>query len=69
MNSTLESSDPFLTASEVAERLGLTRQHVSFLAREGHVPFVPTKLGRLFARADVERLAEEREERRAEALL
>jgi excisionase family DNA binding protein len=52
-----------LTTSQVARYLGLSRQHTIRLARDGRLPHIDTPLGRLFPRADVERLAEERRER------
>jgi excisionase family DNA binding protein len=50
-----------LSVSETAEQLSNSPQWICFLAREGHLPFIETKLGRLFRRADVHEFAERRE--------
>lgn len=49
-----------MTTSQAARYLGLSRQHTIRLARLGRLPHIETPLGRLFLRADVERLAEDR---------
>jgi excisionase family DNA binding protein len=57
-----------LTTSEVARQVGISEQLVRVLARRGDLPATHTKLGRLFARADIERLAQERAAKQAARL-
>jgi len=50
----------FLSVSEAAELLDYTPQYVCALARGGRIDFIPSKLGRLFRREEVEALASRR---------
>ena len=54
----------WLSPSQAGRRLGVTPQRIVQLARAGEVEHVLTPLGRLLDPADVERLAEERRQRR-----
>jgi len=54
-----ESSD-WLSPTQAANRLGISTQRVRQLADAGQLAHVRTPLGRVFTRASVERLAEER---------
>jgi pyruvate-formate lyase-activating enzyme len=49
-----------LSLSQVADAFDVTPQHVSRLAREGELPYVPTPLGRLYSAEEVEAIARER---------
>lgn len=61
------SADPAagLTTGEAARVLGVSADRVRQLARAGRLPYLRTSLGRLFAAADVERLACDLQGRRA----
>jgi pyruvate-formate lyase-activating enzyme len=48
-----------LSLSQVADAFDVTPQHVSRLAREGELPYVPTPLGRLYSAEEVEAIARE----------
>ena len=54
----------WLSPVQAGRRLGVTPQRIVQLARAGEVEHVLTPLGRLLDPADVERLAEERRQRR-----
>lgn len=54
------SDGSVLTTSEAARLLGLSSMHTIRLARSGQLEVIPTPLGRLYQRDDVERLATER---------
>lgn len=53
-------AEELLSPSAAARLLGLTARRVRQLARSGRLPATVTPLGRLYARADVDRLASER---------
>jgi excisionase family DNA binding protein len=52
--------DALLSPTQAAQRAGISAQRLRQLADEGKVPAVRTALGRLFARADIDRLIKER---------
>ena len=56
----------WLSPSQAGARVGLTAQRIVQLARAEEINYIMTPLGRLLDPADVERLAGERERRRAE---
>jgi DNA-binding transcriptional MerR regulator len=58
-------SPPKLRTGQVAERWGITPQHVASMAREGILPCEMTPLGRLYDAEVIERLTKERRRRRA----
>lgn len=49
-----------LTLAQVADAFDVTPQHVSRLAREGELPFVPTPLGRLYSADEIAAIARQR---------
>lgn len=56
-----EGPDDLMTAVDAGRILGVSVDMVRLLARDGRLPFLSTVRGvRLFRRADVERLAQER---------
>ena len=56
------TEEEFLTSGNVAKRLGISNQYVHTLAKAGRLPVATlTENGlRLYRRADIERIAEER---------
>jgi excisionase family DNA binding protein len=52
-----------MRTGEVADVLGLSRQHVMALARRGEIPHETTPLGRLYDPEEVRRVADERDRR------
>jgi hypothetical protein len=57
-------TDEWLSLSQAANRLGLSAQAVRNMADAGRVACYRSPLGRLVAAQDVERLAQERAQRR-----
>ena len=57
--------DRWPSRMEAARRLGVSVEWVDRLARDGRLPYVTTALGKLYDPDAVDRLAEERAERRA----
>ena len=54
----------FLGAGSAAQILGVTPQSVRHFSKAGLLRSIPTDIGFIFARADVEKLAEERAARK-----
>jgi excisionase family DNA binding protein len=57
------SSETHLSPTQAARRLDVSYRRVIQLADEGSLAAIRTPIGRIFARADVERLAAERARR------
>jgi DNA-binding transcriptional MerR regulator len=63
------SSEEFLMTSDAARRLEVSSQRIIQLEREGKLPAIRAANGtRLFRAADIERLRQEREEKRGAML-
>ena len=56
----MDYKNHFITTSQAARTLGLSPERVRQFAVCGELASIETPLGRLFARVDVERLAEKR---------
>ena len=52
--------DDYLSPGQAARRLGMSRERVNQLRRAGRLESVPSPLGFLVRKADVERLERER---------
>lgn len=55
-----------LSPTEAGRRLGLSAERVRQLVRAGTLPSIPTPLGHLIRREDVDELAEARRQQRAQ---
>lgn len=56
--------DEWMSPSEVAQMLGVTTARIRQLSLEGKLPYEQTPLGRIYPRAEIERVRKERHDKK-----
>jgi biotin operon repressor len=57
-----ETLNGYISASDVAEELGVSRVRVTHLTQQGRLPFLQTRIGRLYPQKEIAALAAQRAE-------